>query len=339
MYDLQVIIAALTQSKKINPFLMNLFIKGNVPRDRNRFEVHVKKSKRSITPFVGPDLPGVYLGKDKFSIKEFEPPMIKPYRTARANELLQQQFGQNIYGTSVKGITINTMANEVLELDEAITRRENLMLATLLSTGKIPIDGKGVKREAISFGMDPSNIETLTGNDLWTAGATSNPYADMERIQQKILKSTGLLIDSVVMTPKAKAAFMNHPETKDRLKYTEQNVTRINPRGLGDGASYIGTIPELNLDIYSYVDWYTDDTGTDQPMLADGGVLFGKSKSITVHYGAIAQISNGKRGVFVGTRIPKHWVDEDADLEKIRLAASPLPVPDDADGFAFLTVV
>jgi len=284
-------------------------------------------------------MPGVFLGRDEFSITEFEPPMIKPVRTAHANDVFQQGFGQNIYGDRAqKASGMKTLVGELIELDDAITRKENIMLAELITTGKMSIQGKGVSREAISYGTDSENFETLTGTDAWNK-ETSNPLADLERWQMLVLKKTGILIDSVVLTLKAKEAFMGNEKVKEKLKYTHVNEVRVEPRKLGDGASYIGTIPELNLDIYSFIDWYTDDKGDEVELLPDGGVLACRSKSVTVHYGAISQMVKGTNSIFTGERIPKHWVDEDADVEKIRLSASPLPVLEDADSIIFATVI
>jgi hypothetical protein len=339
MYDLKAIIAALSQMKKPNLFLWNLLVKAIKTEDTKRFEVHTRKAKRKITPFVGPNMPGVFLGRDEFSISEFEPPMIKPVRTAHANDIFKQQFGQTVYGDQAPGTSgLRTLTSELVELDDAITRKENIMLAELLTTGKMSIQGKGVSREAISYGTDSENFETLTGTDAWN-NTGSDPLSDLGRWQMLVLKKTGILIDSVVLTLKAKDAFMKNEEVIKVLKYTEQNIARVEPRKLGDGASYIGTIPELNIDIYSFVDWYTDDSGTEVELLPDGGVLACRSKSVTVHYGAIGQLVNGVNSIFKGDRIPKHWVDEDADIEKIRLSASPLPVLDDADSIIFADVI
>ena len=338
-YNLKMLILALSQTKKPNLFLWNLLVKGIKAETKRKFEVHLRKAKRSITPFVGPDMPGVYLGREEFAIEDFEPPMIKPVRTAHANEVFKQGFGQNIYGdTAPNAEAQNTLASELVDLDDAITRKENIMLAELLTTGKMSIKGKGVSREAISYGTDPENFETLTGAEAWNKPG-SDPFADLERWQMLVLKKTGILIDSVVMTMKAKEAFMVNPKIIEKLKYTDQNILRIEPRKLGDGASYLGTIPDLNIDFYSFIDWYTDEKGEEVELLPNGGVLACKAKSVTVHYGAISQMVDGVRSIFTGARVPKHWVDEDADLEKIRLSASPLPVLEDADSIIFANVI
>ena len=51
------------------------------------------------------------------------------------------------------------------------------------------------------------------------------------------------------------------------------------------------------------------------------------------------QMVDKKKQIFVGTRIPKHWVDEAEDNEYLRLASAPLIVPEDVDAHYYSKVV
>ncbi len=338
MYELKVLIAALKQVKRPNIFLWNLLINGIKEENKKKFEVHFKKSRRLMAPFTAPFVAGELLEKEGFYSREFEPGVVKPLRRANANELFEQQFGQTIYGNSVSTADVATgqMAEELIELDESIVRRELWMLGQYLTTGIVPIVGKTVDR-AIKYYSD--NIEALGGTDKWD-NAASNPIDDIKRWQLKIQKDTGTIIDSIIMTPAAASAFRNHPKVIEQLKLTQADQLRVNPRSLGDGVTFIGTIPDLNVDIYTYVDWVINPvSGLEESIIPEGGVIACKAKSIKVHYGAIAQIVDKKRQIFVGARIPKHWIDETNDNEFIRLASAPLIVPEDADAHYYSKVV
>lgn len=339
-YDLLILIAALKQRKKPNMFLWNLLVRGTKVRDKAKFEVQTKKSRRIMAPFVGKYENGVVMETDGATVSEFEPGQIKPIRRAEANELLEKQFGGTIYGdvTTIDDLIDDKQAEELTELDEQIQRTEFWMLGQVMTKGQIPIIGKSINR-ALKYGSDVSNFEVLSGTSLWTNEA-SDPLKYIEDKQSKILKNTGSLIDSLVLTPSAASAFKNHPKVKDKLDLGQADILRIQPRSLGDGATYLGTLTELNMDIYKFIDWVTNaETGQDEPILPEGGALFCKSKSVEVHYGAIPQIPFGeiKREVFVGDRIPKYYVENDAEM--LRLASAPFPNPDDVDGFAFSVVV
>ncbi len=332
------IIEAFDQSKAPNLFLWALLVTGKKTHQVEKMEIQTKKSGRETAPFVGPNLPGTFLGREEFSIKTFEAPQIKPYKVAAANDLFKINFGSHAYATDMNKAVSNAMEEDLKHLDTTITRKELAMLGELMSTGKIAIEGKGLSREAIGYGTDTENLETLTGTDKWDQ-STSDPIGDIERWRDLILEKTGIAIDSVVMTPTAKRAFVNHPGVKDKLKITQPDLIRINPRNLGDGASFIGVVPELNVDIYSYIDWYENDQGNKTTILPEGGVLACRSKTVTQHYGAIAQKKNNDslRQIFVGSRIPKIWGEGDNDF--IRLSSAPLPVVHDADGFVFSKVI
>ena len=336
MYELQVLIAALGQIKKPNMFLWNLLVRKTVERETAKFEVHTKNARRGMAPFVGKYSGGQLFKKEGFTINEFEPGKIMPKTLARADELLQQQFGQNQYGTYVspEDRAINQIADELEELDIAIIRTENWMLSKLMTTGVIPIVGETVNR-AITFGE--ANIEDLSGTDLWSDITNSDPIDYIKTKQLEVLKETGILIDSIVLGSDAATAFQNHPKVTEKLKYTSADILRIEPRSLGDGAKFLGTIPELNVDIYTFVDWVINpENDKEEEIFPSNGILGVKKGSIVVNYGAISQMNEAKQNqIFIGSRIPKTWVDEDKDTKYLRLGSAPLPVPDDAKGWFF----
>lgn len=343
IYKLQVLIAALKQVKRPNMFLWNLLVRKEIPEIKAKFEVHTKNARRRMAPFVGKYSKGTFFEKEGSTIEEFELGKILPFRRAFADELFQQNFGQTIYGNSIspEDLAMDEVAKELEYLDTTIIRGENWLLAKLLTTGVMPIIGENINR-AITFGK--ANTEKLSGNSLWsdTANAdTSDPIAYIKNKQMEILKETGSLIDSVILGKDAADSFLRHPKVTEKLKYTTADVLRINPRGLGDGAKYLGTISELEVDIYSFVDWVENpETGKDEELFPAKGVLGVKSKSIEVHYGAIAQMGEDKvNRIYSGKRIPKVWTNQSEDSKYIRLGSAPLPLPDDARGWFFATVL
>lgn len=338
MYDLIVLIAALKQIKKPNMFLWNLLVREEISETKDKFEVHTKNARRRMAPFVGKYSGGKLFEKDGSTISEFQPGIIKPFRTAHANDLLKQTFGQTVYGEGidVQEIATDQVTKELGELDEAITRTECWMLGKLLTTGIIPIVGDTVNR-AIKFG--DFNKEILTGEKLFT-DPTSDPVQYLLDKQLEILNKTGVMIDSICMSVEAAAAFKNHPKVIDKLKYKDADIIRIQPRNLGDGARFLGTIPEGELDIYTFADWVESfETKESEPIIPAGELIGFRSKSMRVHYGAIAQIVDKEKSVFTGSRIPKTWVDVQADTENIQISSAPLIVPDDAAAFFCAKVV
>ncbi|MEG0235508.1 MAG: major capsid protein [Cetobacterium sp.] len=332
MYELIALIEALKQIKRPNMFLWNLFIREEVEETTSKFEIQTKVSRRRMAPFVGKYAGGKLLEKDVTQISEFEPGIIKVYREAHANALLEQQFGQTIYGESIdqEELAEEQVSKELGELDEAITRTENWMLGKLLTTGIIPVVGDTVDR-AIKYGEH--DREVLSGTSLWSS-PESDPVEYLIAKQLSILEKTGIMIDSICLSATVAAAFKNHPKVKERLKYIDADVIRIQPRNLGDGAKFLGTIPEADLDIYVFTDWVESfETKEVEAIIPEGEIIGGRSKTFRVHYGAIAQLVDKKRQTFLGKRVPKTWGEDKQDLECVQLSSASLIVPEDASGF------
>lgn len=334
-YELITLIAALKQRKRPNMFLWNLLVRKINPRNTERFEVHTKKAKRDMAPFVGKYVDGEVLEKEKAEIKFFEPSAIKPVVRAEANELLERGFGQTIYGQqiSIADEADKQVAKELSYLDEKIVRREIWMLSQLMTTGVVPIVGKTVET-ALDYNCSSENFKILSGTAMFTDSA-SDPYEFIKQEQTRILKETGVLINTLVFESSAGTAFMNHEKIKENYKYKDSDITRIKPQQLGAGTAFLGTLPELGIDIFTYTDWVIDPvTATETLLIPEGGMIMCKSNSVEVEYGAHVQIpkQGEKRQLFTGDRIPKYYTEGDAEL--LRLVSKPYPNPDDVDGFA-----
>lgn len=339
MYDLIELIAALRQRKKPNMFLWNLLVRKSNFRKKAKFEIHMKKANREMAPFVGKYINGTVMKKYGAEVKYFEPADIKPVRRAHANELLEQQFGQTIYGQSIdpEAEALNKVGEELRELDLNICRRENWMLSKMLTTGVVPIVGEAIDT-AFDYQCSADNFQVLTSGSLFS-DADVDAYEWIKSEQLRILKETGVLVDSIVLEPTASAAFMNNESIKEHYKYNNADVVRIEPKNLGDGAAFLGTLPELTIDIYTFIDWVEDpETEETTQLLTEGGMLMVKSQSVEVDYGAVAQIPFGEkhRQIFIGDRVPKHFVEDDNEL--IRLTAKPITIPDDVDGWSFTII-
>lgn len=338
IYQLVTLIAALQQRKAPKKFLMDIAVRGNKCHMTSKFEVQTKTAKRKMAPFVGPYSNGVLIKKEGFAVNEFEPGLIHPKTRATAEELLNQSFGQNVYGDSVtpeeRGIA--KVAEELNFLDDTVTRREIWMVMKLLTTGVIPIIGEGVNR-AITFGN--ANLEKLFGDALWTS-TLSDPIAYLKEKVLEVAKDTGDAIDTLIMSNEAYTAFEKHPKVKDKINHVNAALLVLKPEDVGEGGKLMGYIPELGVSLYTYNEWYLDDeSGVEEQMLPASGVIGMKSGSIMMHYGAIALMPKDSdvAELFVMERVPH--TERVGQAKTMELHSKPLPVPDDSRGFFFSEVI
>ena len=69
----------------------------------------------------------------------------------------------------------------------------------------------------------------------------------------------------------------------------------IEPRVVDPALTFYGRIAELDLDIYTYDEWFLNDEGEDEAMIPDGTVLMGHSDGEgQIEYGAVTQMEDKK---------------------------------------------
>lgn len=341
MYLLVNLIAALGEMKLPKTFLMEYMV-GNIKEHPTvKFNVQTKTAKRTLAPFVGRYSDGVFVPGTLFKTKEFEPAIIKPYTIANAERLLQQQFGQTIYGDYLteEEHRSGIVGEELEELDNTITRREQWMLAKLITTGIIPIVGEGVDR-AITFGE--ANIEDLLGEDKWNS-SMSDPIKDLEDKIMEVEKETGVTIDTVFMGYEAYNTFEKHKLIQEMLMHRNAKMVTIeNTKTKIPGAKYKGYFEKFNVDIYVISEWVYDEIEKKDVELYPTNMVTGLQQGfVTMHYGAVAQIPYGETTemLFINKRVPHVWVAPGSNNKNIQLQAKPLPVPIDSRAWFTLKVL
>jgi hypothetical protein len=238
------------------------------------------------------------------------------------------------------------MAEDFAQLDEMITRREEWMAAQAIFTGKIPIKGDGLD-EVIDF--DFTNTVTLAAAKKWTA-AGGDPIADLKRWRKKVQKTGFVNCNICVMSDSAADAFINNEKVKSALDVKSYDLAIIKPRELPSGVTYIGTIRELGLDIYTYAEWFLDDwtdpeAPEDKPLVPDGAIaLLSTAAAYSMYYGAVTLLDGrgGRDEAFVtveGARVPDTWTARKPARRFLQLNSNPLPVPHEVDSWFVAVVV
>ena len=135
------------------------------------------------------------------------------------------------------------------------------------------------------------------------------------------------MIEDFITNPQVKAAM-------DMLNY--KNIV-IQPRVVDPALTFYGRIAELDLDIYTYDEWFLNDEGEDEAMVPEGTVLLGHSSGEgQIEYGLVTQMEDKTFRSYEGKLVPKVWADENSEVKKVRLTSRPLPRPFDVDSWAVI---
>ena len=331
----------------VHTFFKSTFFRREKMFDTLSVDVDFKKGSRALAPFVHRRIGGKTVPNSGYQTKSYTPPYIAPDKITTVDDLLTRRAGEPLYGgMSPAERAVRKMAEDFTELDEMITRREEWMASRAMLTGKIPIIGEGLNEE-IDFSF--TNKETLAAGKKWnTAGG--DPYADLKRWREKVQKTGFVNCNIAIVASDVVDALINNEKMKGKLDIQSYDLAVIKPRELPNGATYIGTIRELALDIYSYNEWYLDDWSDpdkpeDKPVMPSGAVVLASTNAAySMYYGAVTLLDGrgGANETFVtveGKRVPDTWTARKPARRFLQLNSNPLPVPHEVDSWFVATVL
>lgn len=340
IFSTRQMLAALEQMKPARTFFLSKFFPSSNVSNSEYIDIDIYKGKRRMAPFVNPRLEGKVVEKRGYKTFSYKPPYIKPKMVTTAEDILKRTMGQNIYAANMgpNQKAAEEVGKNLAEMEEMITRREEWMAAQILTTGKVVVVGEGVDDE-IDFLMESTHLPTLAGAAKWSAPTTAKPIDDLRAWKKIPSQDSGVVPTDVIMGSRALDAFMSCDQVigstggrKGLFDLYRVNIGQIEPRELPDGVTFVGTITELGLDIWTYDEWYVDeyDNETEKAMMPEDKVLMGSSRARTQRqYGAILDLD----ATAAVARFPKSWKENDPSARFIMLQSAPLPCLHQVDAF------
>ncbi len=338
IYKTRTMLKALEEMPPARTFLMDTFFNETKFFDTEFVEIDIKKGVRRVAPYVRPTSAGKPTSRIGYKTEAYKAPYIKPYFETKAGDFLVKSIGQNVYnqgGTPIQRAR-QQIGKDLAELDQMITRREEIQASDLMHTGKITVKGDGYDEE-IDFGMSASHIITETGTDLWT-DADSRPLEALRTWSELISDDSGLIPGKAIFGSSALNAFMDHADLKSKLDTRRIDLGIIKPTQLPKGIRYYGHINEIDLDIYSYSEKYIDpDDGSTVKTLVDPKkvLLASDAAYTTKNYGMIQDLDS----LNAVRRFPSVWTEKNPSKRFIMLQSAPLLGLNQVDAFAAAQVI
>lgn len=331
IFQTRAMAAAMRQETKSGRFLLDTLFSRVETHDTETIDIDIIKGKRRMAPFQTPRVEGKLVEKLGFTTNSYKPAYVKPKKVLEASEIVDNRgAGQNVYAMQTPqqraGIKL---AEELNELEEMISRREEWMCAQQLVNGYVDVVGDGVNYR-IDLNLDANHKIVLAGSDMWTDD-NATPNDDLAVWARLISKDAGLSANTLIGNSLTIGTYLKHPTVKDALNTRRIDLGLLKPEDLGDGVSYFGQIAVDGkvLEVYSYDEWYVDDAGNEQSMIPDGQVVLTSTKAdFRRHYGAI---KDKKAGYVAMPRFPKTWEQEDPSMEFLMVQSAPLPATHQID--------
>lgn len=322
----------------VHTFFRSTFFRNEETFTTKNVDVDFVKGSRKVAPYVHRLIGGKTVPNTGYQTKTYTPPLVAPDKITTADELMTRLPGESIISgrTPAERATLK-LAKDMIELREMITRREELMCAQTIFTGKIPIIGDGLNEE-IDFEF--TNKEITTTAKKWN-GASAAPMADIKRWHKKVQQTGFVNCDICVMASDVVDAFVGNADVQKMLDTKNYNLAVIQPKQLPNGVTYVGTIHELGMDIYTYNEWYLDDwtnpeAPEEKPLVPDGTLaMLSSSANYSMYYGAITLVDPHTETfrTVEGKYVPDSWVTRRPAKRTLQLSSAPLCVPHDVDSW------
>ena len=345
IYEPRTMGRVVTKLPPVHTFFRSTFFKNEETFVTKEVDVDFVKGSRKIAPYVHPVIGGKTVANTGYETKRYTPPMVAPDKVTTVDDLLKRIPGESIVsGRSPAERAVLKMSSDFSELRDMITRREELMCVQSIFMGKIPIIGEGLN-EVIDFKFT-NREEITTAAKKWT-GKDSDPIADLKRWHKRVQKKGLTNCDMCIMSDDVATVFINHEKVKNLLDIKNYHLAVIQPRQLPGGVTYIGTINELGLDIYTYNEWYLDDwtdpeNATEKPLVPEGElVLISSHANYSMYYGAITLVDENTKAfrTVEGKYVPDTWVKRKPARRFLQLSSAPLSVPHDVDSWFVAKVI
>lgn len=337
-YTTREMMEAIDQTPPVRTFLQRTFFPGEQTHVTEEVEFDVRKGKRVMAPFVSPRKGGKALTRQGYKTNQFKTPKIAPERVLTKDDISVRAMGENIYSQRTPAEREDELlAKDMTDLEAAIARRKEWMCRQILFEGKVDVTDpdEGVDIQ-IDFGFE--NIVALGADEQWSL-ATADPLKLLREIRKKIIKDTGTAPDIAIFSSDVIEDFINNPFVLKAMNVLNMKNIVIEPRVVDPALTFYGRIAELDLDIYTYDEWFLNDDGEEESMIPSGTALLGHSGGEgQIEYGLVTQMEDKKFCSYEGKLVPKVWADENDEVKKVRLTSRPLPRPFDVASWSVIYV-
>jgi hypothetical protein len=349
IYETRTMLEAISKQPSNPTFLKDTFFKGvdYVPTENIDFDF--KRGKRIVAPYVDENDPqGEVMERQEFQPISFSAPLIAPVRALGVYEIKGRRYmGENIYSQQTAAErAVKFLAQDVLELDLAITRAEEVQIAQLMTKGYIHIvryndAGAASSTQTLTYGTPTSATPGTTSGygALWsTSGGTGcTPLVDLQLLAKTILQNSTTLPNVIISDSTALEQFISIVGGDQAFWPARLDVGTIRPDLINDNVYYAGRLRIPAVDWYTYDNWFLDpaNSNTETTMIPTGNIIMGNTRTMSkIVYGSVTQMEGdgGSQGTFqtyMAARVPKVWTDYTKDKRMLKISSRPLPVPDD----------
>lgn len=346
LFDTRTMMGMITEGEKeTKSFFRDRYFKNRPTFDTAKIDFDIVGLKdRKLAPFVHPKVGGVAIDRTGYRTESYEAPAISLLRVTTAEDMLKRSPGETIYnGKTPQARAAEILGKDLSDLDDLITRREEVMCREALLEGKVTVKGDGYD-EVIDYWPSADKPTTALATK-WTASTADATaiMADLRTIRRAMVKKAGFVPNEIICGSSVIDCLVSKLAAANALDNRRVDLGQINPQTLPNGLTYWGYLKDSALDIYSYDDWFVNDDGNEVPMMPEDKILMASPNARTTLAYGIVPLVVGEKGdnavAFAeGARVPNSWVQRAAPAGRVvQLNSRPLPIINQVYGFHVIT--
>lgn len=330
----------LIMRKPVGGFFSSMFFDKRPPKlhTSDLIDLDIWKGGRRVAPYVKVKDKAVPFDRIKGTTSAVKLPCIKLKRTLEPADMLNRTLGESIYSSKTVGERLaETMAQDLIDLDDAIGRNEEIQAAQAIIDGLILIKGDDIDA-SIDMQRDATLIVAI--GTLPTAGWTTanDILGDLRFLRRRVFLSSGRSPNIVIMGQAAAEIFLNNTKIASVLDNRRLNGGAVTlPDGsVLENAIYYGHVG--GFEFYEYNELFDDPFNNNTPTLVMNSkkiVLASAGARCTRHYAPILDL----KSMMAERRFAK-WVDlEDPSVRELIMQSRPAMICEETDAFVTATVL
>lgn len=333
------LLAAIKELTPPTTFLRDRYFPTNDATDIFRTEdvlIEYKDGNKKVAPFVSPRKGGITIHRDGSYMVRYTPPFVAPRRILTIDELKRRGFGEALMSDLTPEQRESViMMQDMDELGQMITRREEVMAAEILTTNKCIMKHYAddlttvVDEKELKFFDEPTNPASYTPSVKW--GQDGAKIIDDIHAMIKMLTKKGYPASEMIVPSDVATIIMNDVNIQNLLDLRNYNIGTVDPMELPDGVTRLCVLNVYGraITVLVYDETYEDENGDDVPFIPAGTVVLTAPAVGRTMYGAITQMeqSDHMYHTYAGRRVPKYLADPVGNTRTLTVSSSPLLIP------------
>lgn len=331
LFETRTMLKFVNNMPRVTTFLRDTIFKGRELSPTAKVEMDIRKGRAKVAPYVSEKIGGKVVENSGYQTLMFEPPLVAPTTITTAADLQKRQMGENLYSNRTPDQRAAAkLVDDLKDLDDMITRREEVMCAEAIFNGEIEVKGEGVDH-VIKF--NHTNREALSGGDLWSS-PTSKKLADFKRWVRAVQNTGFVNPDIVIISPDVTDVLLADEDIRKLLDIRNVNIGEFRPEVLANGATYIGKLAGVG-EIYEYSGAYYDDvTETTKQIVPEGHIaVISTEASFQMAYAAVTIAKDDDLVTYEADRVPDSWTEKRPARKILQLSSKPLPIPKEVNSW------